>query len=425
MPKYELRFLFDADANTFTFLDSQPVDAPPAPDPAPVPTPEPTPDPVPAPAPDPGPAPDPDQAPEGDALLHPLAMRLGAQPWQADWGGSNPMVGTSGELDQRFLDDYAAMGFTVLRGMDLVPVNRSQVVSWDQRVLPAAKQSSPGVAYEYQIDMCNRGSMDFWTCVPLLADDGYVAQLAQLIKARLRPSLRVFVELSNEVWNGAFSALNQSVQLGQKFGLPGNNKWYQGGAYEVWRSLQVFDLFRQVFGAASMGTRVVRVHCEGGDLAITSDALANVYQSSKWNPSGQRLDMLAVAPYVGNGVDGAQETLARWRSEVDKLMTTDKVAVAKRQAAQHGIPLVGAYEGGMHHLQNAQAFASSALAGECYAYLLDAMGRELTGPACLYTSHGVWKSGGAWGLLQRVGDPVGGSPKAAAVVKWQRDRGAL
>lgn len=40
-----------------------------------------------------------------------------------------------------------------------------------------------------------------WINVHHLASDGYVTSMAQMLKAQLRPDLKIYVEHSNEVWN--------------------------------------------------------------------------------------------------------------------------------------------------------------------------------------------------------------------------------
>ena len=60
---------------------------------------------------------------------------------------------------------------------------------------------SPGAPWETIIDISNYLNKDMWINIPVMADDEYVYQLAQLIKKRLKPSLNVNVEIGNELWN--------------------------------------------------------------------------------------------------------------------------------------------------------------------------------------------------------------------------------
>lgn len=56
--------------------------------------------------------------------------------------------------------------------------------------------NSSGICY--WISKSNK--KDIWINIPHAADDEYVTNLAKLIKDKLDPSLKVYVEYSNEVW---------------------------------------------------------------------------------------------------------------------------------------------------------------------------------------------------------------------------------
>ena len=47
--------------------------------------------------------------------------------------------------------------------------------------------------------------------VPVNATDDYITKLAQLFKANLSPDLSVYIEYSNEVWNGSFQQANDDL----------------------------------------------------------------------------------------------------------------------------------------------------------------------------------------------------------------------
>lgn len=366
-------------------------------------------------------------------------MTVGSQSWfVAPWSGSSPFKDGANFADwqhgsiwnEQYFADMRAVGLKTFRHMDTNCTNWSKITSWSQRKLPTdprnaeaysdsdSPASNTGIAIELQIELCNKANVDCWFTHPYLADDDYLRQQAQLIKRQLKPNLRAYIELSNEVWNGSFSAFNQAIQAGQAGGLPGSNQWYQGIAHEMYRALQMFDIYAQVFGADQMGTRVIRLFAESGNLDLTTQAFKNVYTSSRWNPSGQKIDMLALAPYIGNGTDGAHETLARWKQEVDEKVSGEPIGQALAQKTANGIPLLGCYEGGMHHLENANVFAANPVIYAAYRYMLDRFASKMNAPCNLYTLHGNWKTGGAWGMLQSVGQSVDGAPKARAVRDW-------
>jgi hypothetical protein len=46
--------------------------------------------------------------------------------------------------------------------------------------------------------------MEGWFCIPFKADDDYVRKYAEYLKTNLREDIKIYVEYSNEVWNGFF-----------------------------------------------------------------------------------------------------------------------------------------------------------------------------------------------------------------------------
>ncbi|NIR03665.1 MAG: hypothetical protein GTN78_26310, partial [Gemmatimonadales bacterium] len=77
--------------------------------------------------------------------------------------------------------------FSVLRFMDWGPTNGSTQQYWsDRKPVDYATYSSceyftsnAGVPYEVMIELCNEVHADMWVCVPHMADDNYVTNLAQ------------------------------------------------------------------------------------------------------------------------------------------------------------------------------------------------------------------------------------------------------
>lgn len=369
-------------------------------------------------------------------------MSVGTQAWFiAAWAGTSYFKSDvhwasayeSGDdiWNPQLLEDL--QGYSVWRHMDMNAVNWSKISSWSQRKLPTdpgnaeiyIDASSPanttGLAVEWQIDLCNRANIDCWFTVPYLADDNYISQQAQLIAAHLSPALKIYVELSNEVWNGQFAQCQQAIDAGKAGGLPGSNDYYVGIAHEMYRALQMFSLYEGVFGASAMGTRVIRVFSESGNLDLTTQALKNVYESAHWNPAGQKIDMIALAPYIGSGTPGASETLSRWKSEVDSKTNGDPIEyVHAHHVVPYAVPLFGCYEGGMHHTSSADAWARNPDAYDGYVYMLDQFSTKMNAPCTLYTLHGTWKTdgSGAWGLFDHVGQDIAQAPKARGTRDW-------
>lgn len=96
--------------------------------------------------------------------------------------------------------------FHCLRFMDWIHTNNSMQKEWSDRVTPTYyTQGGPnGMAFEYAIELCNQLRADGWFCVPHMADDNYIRQLAHLLKDNLDPDLHIYIEYSNEIWNWMF-----------------------------------------------------------------------------------------------------------------------------------------------------------------------------------------------------------------------------
>jgi hypothetical protein len=167
--------------------------------------------------------------------------------------------------------------FKVLRFMDFLATNSNQQQRWSDRLTPtqySMNQTAPGYgwqgkggAYEYAIALCNELNTDCWLTVPAQADDDYVRQLAVLIKAQLKPSLKLYLEYSNELWNfaPAFGQSNQNLALAKAEVATGQSSLNFDGSTNAgdwgWRRVakrgaEISLIFRQTFGDDAMMKRV-------------------------------------------------------------------------------------------------------------------------------------------------------------------------
>jgi len=94
--------------------------------------------------------------------------------------------------------------FAYFRFMDWGGTNNSEQKEWSDRRDPRDMRQKQPTAYEYMIQLSNETDRDPWICIPHKASDDYVRELAQLLKESLEPERKVYVEYSNEIWNGAF-----------------------------------------------------------------------------------------------------------------------------------------------------------------------------------------------------------------------------
>ena len=115
--------------------------------------------------------------------------------------------------------------FKVLRFMDLQRTNNSEQTSWSDRPTTQwqTQGNEAGVALEYLIQLANTLDADPWFCMPHLATDDYIRSFAQMVKAGLEPGLKLYIEYSNECWNGMFAQARYCRDKGKELGLSTND----------------------------------------------------------------------------------------------------------------------------------------------------------------------------------------------------------
>jgi hypothetical protein len=242
--------------------------------------------------------------------------------------------------------------YRLLRFMDWMDTNGSEQSAWVDRPKPSdARWSTHGVPVEVMVELSNRLSADAWINIPHLADDDYVTQLASYLRDNLRPDLRVYIEYSNEVWNGQFAQAGYAREQGLAASLS-TNAFQAQLFYQSQRSVEIFQIFEGVFGAAD---RLVRVMAAQAANDWTST------QVLEFGDAGAHTDALAIAPYFGSSLGGPSERARVSAMTVDELMTElststlpTSVGWIRDQAAvasAHGVALI-AYEGGQHLVGN-------------------------------------------------------------------------
>jgi hypothetical protein len=335
----------------------------------------------------------------------------------------------------KFLERW--QGMACLRFMDFMQTNNSTISSWSERPRPEdATFMARGVPLELMIDLANRLKADPWFCMPHRVGDEYVKNFATMVKERLDPGLKAYVEYSNEVWNGAFKQHAYAAEQGQKLGFAGKS-WEAAWRYTAHRSVQMFRVWEGAFGGHN---RFVRV--------LASQA-ANPYisqQIASFQGAAKHADVLAIAPYLTVNVapkgKPASAEVTGWT--VDQLLdhverqalpqSVKWIRDSKAVAGKYGLQLV-AYEGGQHFVgigpsQNDDTITkllvtanASARLGDIYGRYFDAWQKAGGDLFCNFNSVENWGRYGSWGLLQFYDDDPARSPKFVAVMRWARSRG--
>lgn len=202
--------------------------------------------------------------------------------------------------------------FSTIRFMDFLATNWSVQTNWSDRTFPSyasVQRHTPGdgwqgrgAPWEHAIILANQTKKDVWINIPARATDDYIRKVANLflygsdgvnpytstqqnpIYPPLDPTLRIYVEYSNEVWNSMFSqftdnckaASNELVNTKDPVtgvsssplnfdkswnGVTWENRaqgfdWQKCQRYTVYRGAQISDIFRSVYGNNAMGIRI-------------------------------------------------------------------------------------------------------------------------------------------------------------------------
>ena len=320
-------------------------------------------------------------------------------------------------------------GMAAVRFMDWQLTNGSQVARWNERPDPGdATWTRRGVPLETCIDLANQLGADPWICIPHRADDDFVRKTGAVVRARLAPGLKVWLEYSNELWNGGFEQTRFADEQGLAMRLH-DKPWEAGWRWSALRSAEVFARFEEGFRGRKRTVRVLASQAANAYVAEVKLGFRDVRK---------QCDALAIAPYdtynvtpdrasavVRAGVDGVLDHLAGPGLEECTGWMRDHRTVARKA----GLRLV-AYEAGQHAVGVAGAEGDDALTRvltaanrhprmrAIYTRYLDRW-RTVGGGdlCCLYASMGVFGRYGSFGLLEHEADR---GPKHDAVRAWMR-----
>jgi hypothetical protein len=220
--------------------------------------------------------------------------------------------------------------------------------------------------------LSKRLSTDPWFTLPHRVTDEYIRQFALLTLETLDADQKVYVEYSNEVWNGSFSQGAWIEQQGQTewpdsaaSGFTKRINWYGK------RTAEMCDIWKDIWAAESD-----RIVC------VLSGQTANTWTSAQalacplWTGApcvAYGIDTLAIAPYVGAylGKETHEAEVTGWTYDPDGglerlfyelsvggVLSNGPAGGALQQAANyiadnvsvaatHGLDLT-AYEGGQH-----------------------------------------------------------------------------
>ena len=328
-------------------------------------------------------------------------------------------------------------GFNTFRFMDWMDTNGSKQRDWSDRPRTNdATWSAKGVPIEVMADLCNRLKINPWFCLPHLASDDYVRQFAASVRQSLDPSLKVYIEYSNEVWNGIFAQHRYAEEQAKQLGLgPKERPWEGAAKFYARRSVEILRIWEEVFGGHERLVRVIAWQAAGGSYWTDNMLLAEPVIA-------KNCDALAIAPYISFMPSPDSKSLksaevAKW--SVDQLLDHVEtnalpecigwMRTQKAVADKYGLKLV-CYEAGQHLVgvgggENNEDLTKLLIGanhdsrmGGIYTKYLDAWHDLGGGLMCIFSSVGTSSKWGSWGLLEGAEDTS--SPKFDAVTQWNQ-----
>ncbi len=218
-----------------------------------------------------------------------------------------------------------------IRFMDWMLTNGSPITNWSERPqVDFFSYAWRGVPAEVMIELSNQIGADPWFCMPHAADDAYSLNFAKLVKDRLDPRLKTYVEYSNEIWNHIFPQTKWNVEQAEK-------RWGKDAEGDGWmqfaglRAAEVMSLWASVFTGADAGriVRVMAVHT--GWLGLEEPFMAApLLVAEGGTPPLESFDAYAVSGYFGFDLGLEEESLPQVRQIVAKSRARVESAARKK-----------------------------------------------------------------------------------------------
>lgn len=320
--------------------------------------------------------------------------------------------------------------FKVIRFMDWQCTNNSTLARWADRTTPSsARQSLPaGVALEYMIELANELGADPWFCMPHLADDDFVRHFATMVRDRLHPDATIYVEWSNEAWNGIFGQAHWVYDEAKKRGEPGASV-IADEARRDWK------IWQDVFG--DRHSRIVRVaagqhynpevaarildRLDGDCDAIACAAYFGPREGAKFDEHTTGRDV--VVSSLANiqekclpMIEEHRKLAARWSAKTGR-----RIRLLTYEAGQHILP-IGGFGGGQQGFvpwkQATWDCQTDPLMYDAYTALLRGCQDAGVEVVTAFSYVGQQTKWGSWGHLQYQDEPLESAPKFRALVEF-------
>lgn len=268
---------------------------------------------------------------------------------------------------QVFNKDYIARirDMHALRFMPWSNIRANEAVEWNERATigTAFYTGDEGVPAERMVDLANAINATPWLNIPYKASDDHIQKYARMVKNRLRKDQKVYIELSNEVWNSIFPNATYAAREADRiwrFPYPkvpqGKRRVLLSANWYGMRSLQMCQIFKREFG----GQRN-RVKCVMGSLNSVPWIGKEILDCPLHKPAngcGRHIDAFGIGPYFGDYIAKKENraTVKSWTREADGGMSRLFQEILGGGMLQNGPP------GGAFPLLAGQLKANKALA---------------------------------------------------------------
>jgi len=352
-----------------------------------------------------------------------------------------------------------------LRFMDWMATNNSDQIVWSDRPRLTDYTWTPrGAPLEVMLQLANLTGAEPWFTLPHRADDDYMRRFAEMVRDGLRPDLRAWVELSNEVWNWSFTQADWAEQSARARWNGREWGWVQ---FYALRATEMVRIWADVF--AGQSERLVRVlSVQSGWIGLEQDILhAPLWQAEDPanTPPYEHFDAYAVTGYFTSALhaderqplldDWLARSLAEAEAQAQALPPEDRAAhiaahrfdlaldlagqelldgsvsddpnnsvrhlldetltYHARVAAEHGLVMV-MYEGGTHVIVQPErhgdsdlvdfviALNHSAQMADLYRVLIAGWGALTPAPFNAFVDVSAPTVWGSWGALRHIDD---------------------
>ena len=323
--------------------------------------------------------------------------------------------------------------FRLIRFMNMSGMTRNSVESWKHRNLPskatwAGKEGHRGAPVETMVALANRLNADAWFSMPYKASDEYIEHFAQYVAKHLDPSLKAYVEYTNEAWNNIFPHRRYAIESGLSLGLDKHPET-AGVKFYAKRSTEIFKLWEKSFNGHS---RLIRVISAWSANTRLSSQLLSYKQTYK------HVDAIAIAPYfyadletlrATKNVDDVFEAVLDKGSRYGLSASIKQMQQQAALAKEFGVELI-AYEGGQHLVDwetkkvdqhpNPLLYSAnrSAKMGDLYSQYLKAWNTAGGKTFVHFSAPRIYSWYGSWGAKEFISQERSQAPKYDALLRY-------